>query len=97
MKIDGQCRCGSISFEAEIDPDWVSSVTVLNSMRLPQGLHQDRRKWSQTASALLTLDRPASAHRMATAIPDLYPDFVTFGSARRASFSTWSHRPIRFV
>jgi hypothetical protein len=24
MRIDGQCHCGAVTYQAEIDPEWVS-------------------------------------------------------------------------
>jgi len=29
MKIDGGCHCGKITYEAEIDPEWVEDLSPI--------------------------------------------------------------------
>jgi hypothetical protein len=74
MKVHGNCHCGRISYEAEVDPEKVSLCNCTDCQML-------------TGSAFrLSVPAPAAAYRLRTGKPKVYVKTADSGERRRHSF-----------
>lgn len=82
MKIDGKCHCGTISFEAEIDPDEVSICHCTDCQTL-------------TGSAFRTVVPAArGAFELRTGQPTIYVKTAASGAQRAQAFCPECGTPI---
>ena len=74
MKVDGACHCGSITYEAEVDPD---QVLICHCT--------DCQKLSGSAFRTVALTRPGS-FRLLSGTPRVYVKTAESGARRLQSF-----------
>ena len=74
MKIDGQCHCGQITFEAEVDPNTLAICHCTDCQRL-------------TSSAFrVNVPAPAEQFVLLTVTPKSYVKTAESGNKRRHAF-----------
>jgi hypothetical protein len=74
MKIDGQCHCGFVTYEAEIDPEAVSICHCTDCQRLTGSPYR------------VTARAPRDAVRLTGNPPKIYTKIAESGRARLLSF-----------
>jgi hypothetical protein len=82
MKIDGSCQCGSIRYEAEVDPD---TVVVCHCT--------DCQAFSGSAFRTVVLTRPGTFKLLAGA-PTVYVKTAESGNRRQQTFCPTCGSPI---
>ena len=74
MKIDGQCQCGAIRFEAEVDPDRVTTCHCTDCQ------HFSGSPWRASVPA------PAATFRITAGAPQTYIKTAESGAKRLQAF-----------
>jgi len=81
MKVEGQCHCGQISFEAEIDPDMVRICHCTDCQTLSGSAYR------------VSVQAAAAGFRLLTGVPKIYIKTAESGNQRaqlQPSRQIWS-------
>lgn len=82
MRIDGQCHCGHVTYEAEIDPDDVSICHCTDCQQLTGSAYR------------VTASTPRTSFRLTRAEPKLYVKIAENGRRRLQFFCPECGSPI---
>src|SRR5580704_3159209 len=74
MKVEGQCHCGQVSFEAEIDPNMVRICHCTDCQTLSGSAYR------------VSVQAPAAGFRLLTGQPKVYIKTAESGSERAQGF-----------
>jgi hypothetical protein len=74
MKVDGQCHCGQITFEAEIDPETVGVCHCTDCQTLTGSAYR------------VTVHAPAPAFVLRSGTPKIYIKIAASGNKRAQAF-----------
>lgn len=82
MKVDGQCHCGQITFEAEIDPDGVRICHCTDCQTLTGSAYR------------VNVQTPATSFRLVSGNPKIYIKTADSGNKRAHAFCPNCGTPI---